>query len=116
MAEGDPGCGGIDCGARTGDRGNYLVEPDTTRSSGGTPPRTVCQLRRSFASRPWSDCNLPRWSPHCICWPQRQIYVRGIDEFEARPLVGTEDSMSLSFSPDGEWISYISGYPSAATV
>src|SRR5262249_1734181 len=36
--------------------------------------------------------------------PQRQIYVRGIDEFEPKPLAGTENSMSLSFSPDGEWI------------
>jgi len=40
---------------------------------------------------------------------QREIYVRAIDQLEARSLVGTEDSSSLSFSPDGEWISYVRG-------
>jgi serine/threonine protein kinase len=47
-----------------------------------------------------------------VSGPQRQIHVRAIDRFEAAPLSGTEDATSLSFSPDGEWISYVSGYPS----
>jgi serine/threonine-protein kinase len=41
--------------------------------------------------------------------PQNQIYVRIMDQMEARPLPGTEDSSALSFSSDGEWISYVSG-------
>jgi serine/threonine protein kinase/Tol biopolymer transport system component len=47
---------------------------------------------------------------------QRQIYVRPVDQFDATPLAGTEGSLSLSFSPNGEWISYVSGYPSAPAV
>ncbi len=39
-----------------------------------------------------------------VAGPQRQIYVRMMDQFEARPLAGTEDASFLSFSPDGEWI------------
>jgi Tol biopolymer transport system component len=34
-----------------------------------------------------------------------QLYVRRLDEFEARPLPGTEDAVpSLTVSPDGKWI------------
>jgi serine/threonine protein kinase/Tol biopolymer transport system component len=47
---------------------------------------------------------------------QRQIYFLAIDQFEARPLAGTEGSSSLSFSPNGEWISYVSGYPGPAVI
>jgi eukaryotic-like serine/threonine-protein kinase len=41
--------------------------------------------------------------------PRQQIYVRMIDQFDARPLPGTEGAVFLCFSPDGEWISYIAG-------
>jgi len=41
--------------------------------------------------------------------PQRQIYVRKMDQLEPTPLSGTDNSNALSFSPDGEWISYVSG-------
>ena len=39
-----------------------------------------------------------------------QLYVRRLDELEARPLAGTEGSYPLSpvFSPDGEWIAFFS--------
>ena len=40
--------------------------------------------------------------------PQQQIYVRMMDQIEARPLPGTEGAFFLSFSPDGEWISFVS--------
>jgi Tol biopolymer transport system component len=39
--------------------------------------------------------------------PQRQIYVRMLDQLEARPISGTEGATFLCFSPDGQWISYM---------
>src|SRR5262249_55641939 len=41
--------------------------------------------------------------------PQEQIYIRMLDQFEARPLPGTEGASFLSFSPDGQWISFVTG-------
>jgi predicted Ser/Thr protein kinase len=41
--------------------------------------------------------------------PRSQIYVRLMDQLEAKPLPGTEGAAFLCFSPDGEWISYITG-------
>jgi eukaryotic-like serine/threonine-protein kinase len=42
---------------------------------------------------------------------ERQIYLKMMDQFEARPIPGTEGSATccLAFSPEGQWISYISG-------
>jgi serine/threonine-protein kinase len=40
---------------------------------------------------------------------QEQIYVRTLDQLEARPLPGTEGASHLSFSPDGQWISFVTG-------
>jgi serine/threonine-protein kinase len=37
-----------------------------------------------------------------------KIYVREMDRLEAKPLDGTDGAMMLSFSPDGQWITYIS--------
>jgi serine/threonine-protein kinase len=52
-----------------------------------------------------------------VSGPQRQIYVqRMMSEFEARPLEGTEEAHHLSFSPDGEWISFVSGERAAGVV
>jgi serine/threonine-protein kinase len=42
--------------------------------------------------------------------PNRQIWVRALDQLEAKPLPGTEGAASLSFSPDGQWISYVDGF------
>jgi serine/threonine-protein kinase len=41
--------------------------------------------------------------------PDRQLFVREIDEFEARPLPGTQNSHTPFFSPDGEWVGFYSG-------
>ena len=41
--------------------------------------------------------------------PASQIYVRAVDDFDARPISGTETSLFLSFSPDGESLSFITG-------
>ncbi|MBZ5498020.1 MAG: hypothetical protein LAP85_16580 [Acidobacteriia bacterium] len=35
-----------------------------------------------------------------------QLYVRALDEIEARPLPGTQGAYSPFFSPDGSWIGY----------
>jgi serine/threonine-protein kinase len=50
-----------------------------------------------------------------VAGPQREIYVRAIDQLQARPLAGTEGSSSLSFSPDGESITYVNGNRSEAS-
>src|SRR5262249_32452314 len=40
---------------------------------------------------------------------KRQIYIRMIDQFDAKPIPDTEGATFLSFSPDGQWISFIDG-------
>jgi serine/threonine-protein kinase len=42
-----------------------------------------------------------------------QLYLRQIDELEARPLPGTEGARSIFFSPDGEWVGFVSQAPYA---
>jgi serine/threonine protein kinase/Tol biopolymer transport system component len=37
----------------------------------------------------------------------RQLYMRELDEFEARPVPGTEGAESPFFSPDGRWVGFI---------
>ena len=39
--------------------------------------------------------------------PSRVIYIRKIDELEARPLAGTDDAMDPTFSPDGNWVAFL---------
>jgi serine/threonine-protein kinase len=36
----------------------------------------------------------------------KQLHLRELDKFEARPIPGTEDARSPFFSPDGEWIAF----------
>ena len=43
----------------------------------------------------WAACNL-------TC----RLYVRGIDELDARALPGTDDASAPFFSPDGRWIGF----------
>ena len=35
-----------------------------------------------------------------------RLYLRGLDEFEAQPLPGTEGAIGAFFSPDGQWVAY----------
>ncbi len=37
----------------------------------------------------------------------RQLYLRRMDEFEARPLEGTEGAFGPFFSPEGQWIGFL---------
>jgi serine/threonine-protein kinase len=39
--------------------------------------------------------------------PQRELYVRMMDQPEARPIPGTENASYPRFSPDGQWISFV---------
>ena len=39
--------------------------------------------------------------------PRRVIYIRKIDELEARPLAGTDDAMEPTFSPDAQWVAFL---------
>ena len=36
----------------------------------------------------------------------QQLYVRSLDQYEARPLSGTEGAVNPFFSPDGEWVGF----------
>ncbi len=35
-----------------------------------------------------------------------QLYLRPIDQFEAKPIAGTEDAYGPFFSPDGQWLGF----------
>jgi serine/threonine-protein kinase len=37
------------------------------------------------------------------------IYLRNLDDFEARPVTGVSDAHALFFSPDGKWVGFTSG-------
>src|SRR5262249_37075715 len=39
----------------------------------------------------------------------RPIYLRMMDEFESKPIPGTEDAFPPTFSPDGQWLAYRTG-------
>ena len=39
--------------------------------------------------------------------PAAQIYLRAMDQLDARALPGTDGAGFLCFSPDGQWISYV---------
>jgi serine/threonine-protein kinase len=39
--------------------------------------------------------------------PQQPLYVRALNEAEARPLAGTEGATNPTFSPDGQWVAYL---------
>lgn len=45
---------------------------------------------------------LDSWKPE-----DRRIFVQRFDEWEARPLPGTEGAYSLVFSPDSQWIAFL---------
>ena len=38
---------------------------------------------------------------------QQPLYVRALNEAEAKPLVGTDGATNPTFSPDGQWIAYL---------
>jgi serine/threonine-protein kinase len=40
---------------------------------------------------------------------ERRIYVKAIDQWEAVPIPGTEGGLNPFFSPDGEWLGFLSG-------
>jgi serine/threonine-protein kinase len=44
-----------------------------------------------------------------VSGPRHQIHLRALDQLEDRPIAGTENASWLSFSPDGEWISFVTG-------
>jgi serine/threonine-protein kinase len=47
---------------------------------------------------------------HVVYVANQQLYVRALDELEARPLTGTEETSPSDpfFSPDGQWIGFYS--------
>jgi Tol biopolymer transport system component len=36
-----------------------------------------------------------------------QLFVRDVDEFESRPITGSERAVTATFSPDGQWIAFV---------
>jgi serine/threonine-protein kinase len=41
--------------------------------------------------------------------PDTQFYLRAVDQFEARPIPGTENATHPFFSPDSQWIGFMAG-------
>ena len=39
--------------------------------------------------------------------PSRLIYIRKMEELVTRPLAGTDDAMDPTFSPDGQWLAFL---------
>jgi eukaryotic-like serine/threonine-protein kinase len=39
----------------------------------------------------------------------QQLYLRGMDSLEARPIPGTEGATNPFFSPDGQWVGFFAG-------
>ena len=52
---------------------------------------------------------------HVVYVANNQLYLRALDQLEAVPLSGTEESGAMSpfFSPDGQWIGFFSGQDNA---
>ncbi|MDA2935056.1 serine/threonine-protein kinase [Acidobacteria bacterium AH-259-D05] len=46
---------------------------------------------------------------HLVYVANRQLYLRAMDQLEARPIRGTEEGRSPFFSPDGQWVGFWSG-------
>ena len=81
-----------------------------------TPTKFVITLPASapLASRRSVDVVISRDGKRVVYVSQgegtRQLYVRPLDEFEARPIPGTEGAESFPFfSPDGEWLGFFAG-------
>ena len=41
--------------------------------------------------------------------PSQQIFLRAIEQSEARPVPGTEEAEGVFFSPDGQWLGFVTG-------
>src|SRR5262249_5935177 len=44
-----------------------------------------------------------------------ELFIRGIDEWHAVPLPGTKGAVNPFFSPDGQWLGFVSRMPSQKT-
>ncbi len=36
-----------------------------------------------------------------------QLFIRDLDQFESKPVVGSEHAVTATFSPDGQWIAFV---------
>src|SRR5207244_6747641 len=45
--------------------------------------------------------------PPSAVLPTQQIFLRAMDQSEARPIPGTEGADSPFFSPDGQWLGFV---------
>ncbi len=46
--------------------------------------------------------------------PTQQVYIRAVDQLEAKPIPGADGTYGLTFSPDGQWLAF-GGGPSGQT-
>ena len=44
---------------------------------------------------------------HFAALPKTRIYLRRLDQWQARPIPGTEDALQPFFSPDGNWLGFL---------
>jgi hypothetical protein len=79
-------------------RSVVTLPPDKALFSGsGTPSLAISPEGRHIVYAAFSD---PLAS---------QLYLRALDEFEGRPIPGTEGASAPFFSPDGKWVGFFAG-------
>jgi serine/threonine-protein kinase len=84
-------------------------------STDGSPVRfeVVFPASGRIASWPGNRITLSPDGAHLVYLGEgdrgQQLYVRPMDQLEARPLFGTEEAGGAFFSPDGRWIGFSDG-------
>ncbi len=80
-----------------------------------TEPRPVARFHHElpdgqvFTSRDRSVVAVSSDGSKIVYVANRQLYLRNLDQKEARPIQGTDENPSNPFfSPDGEWVAYLS--------
>jgi eukaryotic-like serine/threonine-protein kinase len=75
------------------------------------PERPVTRFALALPASPRNGITVSRDGSRLAFAPGqgRPIYVRIMDQFEAKPLPGTEDALPPAFSPDGLWLAYRTG-------
>ncbi len=98
----------------------WIAEGGSQTTSAPSPPRPVCRL--SVTLPPGQQLAGLFNGPAVALSPDgtllayvareggiQQIYLRAMDNLEARPFPGTEGAVNPFFSPDGQWLGFFAG-------